>query len=75
MIIGNYEMNEQEVNDTVVAYIGTIWDFIQGKDEDGIRETVEADAELMSEDEKALTLALMDKIIAEALAEMEQAEQ
>lgn len=55
----------------IIAYIGTIWNDIQGMSEDEIRELVIADIKLMNEDEAAFTRENLDEIVEEAVRELE----
>lgn len=64
-------MREEMIND-VVAYIGTIWDDIQGLDEDGIRELVLSDIALMDSETANHTISILDNIVEEALRELDR---
>lgn len=55
--------------ENIVSYIGTIWDFIQGKDEKEIRQIILDDAK-MQEDPQWLYDNL-DEIAREAVRELE----
>lgn len=53
----------------IVSYIGTIWDFIQGKNEAEIREIILQDAQMQERPE--WLLANVDEIAREAAREVE----
>lgn len=59
------------LGEEIVNYIGTIWDFIQGKNEAEIREVIEEDMTLMDDKQKLSIAKHMDKIVQEAVAEIE----
>lgn len=58
------------LGEVIVNYIGTIWDFIQGKNEAEIREVIEEDMTLMDDKQKSFIAKHMDKIVQEAVAEV-----
>lgn len=60
----------EEKERSIVAYIGTIWDDIQGLDEDGIRELVLSDIALMDEETASYTMGVLDDIVEEAVREI-----
>ena len=66
-------LSGQEIEDGIIAYIGTIWDFLTpDMTEDEIRKLVVDDMSQMDEDERALTAATLDEIVEEAVEEVRQ---
>ena len=62
--------NDMREERSIVAYIGTIWDDIQGLDEDSIRELVLSDIALMDEETASYTMGILDDIVKEAVREI-----
>lgn len=54
-----------------IAYIGTIWEFIQGMNEDEVRELIEDDIKMMDEEWAEFTRDHFEEIVAEAMRELE----
>lgn len=57
-------------NDSIIAYVGTIIEYIQGMTEEEVRELVMSDIRLMDGETAAYTMEHLDEIIAEAMDEM-----
>lgn len=58
-------------NDSIIAYVGTIIEYIQGMTEEEVREIVMSDIRLMDGEMAAYTMEHFEEIIAEAMDEME----
>lgn len=61
-------MTREERKESIIAYVGTIIDDIQGMTEDEIRATVIDDIKLMSEEEATFTRDNLAEIVEEALS-------
>lgn len=62
------------MNENIVAYIGTIWNDIQGLEEDEIRDLIKEDIKMMDEEAAAYTMEHLEEIVAEALEELSEEE-
>lgn len=58
-------------NDSIIAYVGTIINDIQGMTEEEVREIVLADIKMMDAETAEYTMEHFEEIIAEAMDEME----